>query len=178
MQAPPTIASLYYRLLGAAVPEIRSQLDADWYEALLYWKLYSQRTLDSKIAKWRQSLVLGGLQQFRAKIPTTIPRRVQDVIELVELVGRYQLPGMKSSTALPVRTTLLHILYPSVVPIFDQMVLKAVGAWRDGANRDVGFLRQCIPHAWSLADKHTQQLAGFKESPVRLVDMALWLKRS
>lgn len=69
-------------------------------------------------------------------------------------------------------------LYPNVVPIFDKMVLKAVGAWHDGANQNIGVLRQYIPHAWSLADKHTQQLAGFKESPVRLVDMALWVKRS
>lgn len=45
-------------------------------------------------------------------------------------------------------------------------------------SQNIGVLRQYIPHAWSLADKHTQQLAGFKESPVRLVDMALWVKRS
>jgi hypothetical protein len=169
---------LYYKLIGAAASDSRSRLDADWYEALLYWKLYSQHTLDSRITEWRQGLVSGDLRRFLAKIPAAIQRRVQDVIELVELVGGYQFPGMKSGTALPVRTTFLHILYPSVVPIFDQMVLKAVGAWPEGANQEVGVLRQYIPHAWSLADRHTGQLAGFKESPVRLVDMALWVKRS
>jgi hypothetical protein len=134
--------------------------------------------LDSKITEWRQRFVLGHLQRFLAEIPTTIPRRVQDIVELVELVGSYQFPGMKSNTALPVRTTFLHILYPNIVPIFDQMVLKAVGAWREGANQDISVLRHYLPHAWALADKYTQQLSGFNESPVRLVDMALWVKRS
>jgi hypothetical protein len=177
----PNDRLLYYKLVAAAIPEARSQLDADWYEALLYWKLYSQsycqRILNS-IAKWRQSLVSGHFQQRLGTTPTTIPRSVQDVGELVELVGRYQFPGIKSSTALPVRTTFLHILYPNIVPIFDQMVLKAVGAWRKDANHDIRVLRQYIPHAWAMADEHTRQLSGFKESPIRLADMALWVKRS
>jgi hypothetical protein len=169
---------LYYQLVTKAAPETRSQLGADWCEALLYWKLYSQYTLDSKITAWIKGFAPERLQQFLAKIPRTIPRRVSDIIDLVELVGSYQFPGMKSSTALPVRTTFLHILYPDVIPIFDKMVLKAVGAWCEGANQDINVLRQYIPHAWELADKHTQQLSGFKESSVRLVDMALWFKRS
>jgi len=173
----PNDRFLYYKLVATAVPEKRSQLGADWYEALLYWKLYSQRTLDSKITEWPQSIVFGRLQQFLAKIPTTIPRRVHDIVELVELLGSYQFPGMKSNTALPVRTTFLHILYPNIVPIFDQMVLKAVGAWRQGANHDINVLRHYLPHAWALAAKHTHQVSGFKESSVRLVDMALWVKR-
>jgi hypothetical protein len=169
---------LYYKLVGAAVPGNRSQLGADWYEALLYWKLYSSRFSDSQITKWLQGFSSGHLQQFLAKIPTTIPRKVQDVLDLVELVGRHQFPGMKSRTALPVRTAFLHILYPNIVPILDQMVLKAVGPWRDGANQDISVLRHYIPHAWALADKYTQQLSSFRESPIRLVDMALWVKRS
>ena len=174
----PNDRFLYYKLVATAVPENRSQLGADWYEALLYWKLYSQGTSDFQITKWLQSFASGHLQQLLAKIPATIPRRVQDVFELVELVGTHQFPGMKSSTALPVRTTFLHILYPNIVPIFDQMVLRAVGAWREGANQDAGVLRYYIPHAWALADKYTQELSGFKESPVRLIDMALWVKRN
>jgi hypothetical protein len=67
---------------------------------------------------------------------------------------------MKSSTALPVRTTFLHILYPNGVPIFDQMVLKAVGAWREGGNHDIRVLRQYIPHAWALADKCGRRPSG------------------
>jgi hypothetical protein len=41
----------------------------------------------------------------------------------------------------------------NIVPIFDQVVLKAVGAWRAGANQDISVLRHYIPHAWALADK-------------------------
>ncbi len=169
---------LYYKLLAAAVPETRSHLDADWYEALLYWKLYSQFTSDSNITEWQKGFSSAHLCQFLPKIPATISRNVPDVLDLVEQIGRHQLPGMKSNTALPVRTTFLHILYPNIVPIFDQMVLKAVGAWRDRANQDISVLRHYIPRAWALADKYTQQLSAFKESPVRLVDMALWVKRS
>jgi hypothetical protein len=174
----PNDRLLYYKLVGAAVPENRSQLGADWYEALLYWKLYSQGTSDSQITGWLQHLPPGCLQQVLAKTPATTSRRVQDVLDLVELVGTYQVPGMKSSDALPVRSTFLHVLYPNIVPIFDQMVLRAVDAWRERANHDISVLRQYLPHSWALADKHTQQLSGFKESAVRLVDMALWIKRS
>ncbi len=138
----PSDRLLYYKLVEAAVPEARSQLDTDWYEAVLYWKLYSQHTSDAKITQWRKALVPGDLQKFLGKIPTLIQRSVQDVLDLVESIGRCSFPGMKSSTALPVRTTFLHILYPNVVPIFDQMVLKAAKAWRKGANQDLGVLRQ------------------------------------
>lgn len=143
-----------------------------------YWKLYSQFTSDSNIAEWLKGFTSAHLRQFLAQVPTTISRNVEDVLDLVELIGRHQLPGMKSSTALPVRTTFLHILYPNFVPIFDQMVLKAVGAWRDRANQNTSVLRQYIPHAWALSNKHALQLSGFEESAVRLIDMALWVKRS
>jgi hypothetical protein len=174
----PNDRVLYYKLVAGAVPEARSQLDTDWYEAFLYWKLYSQFTSDSNITEWLKGFSSAHLRQFLAQIPTTISRNVRDVLDLVELIGRHQLPGMKSSTALPVRTTILHILYPNIVPIFDQMVLNAVGAWRDRANQDISVLVHYIPHAWALADKHTKQLSGFKECSVRLVDMALWVKRT
>jgi hypothetical protein len=172
----PDDRSLYYKLVGAAVSEARSQLDADWYEALLYWKLYSS-TPDSSITSWLQGFAVARFHQLLAQMPETATRDVADILALVESIGKYQLPGMASSDALPVRTTFLHILYPNVVPIFDKMVLKAVGAWFEGANKKVPVLRQYLPHAWALADKYAQQFSGFKESPVRLVDMALWVER-
>lgn len=168
---------LYYQLAASATPEARLSVTAEWYEALLYWKLYSQPAAVSNIAGWVEESYADRLQQFMAQIPPTIPRHVSDIIQLVELAGKYQLPGIKSSTALPVRTTFLHVLFPNVVPIFDKMVLKAVAAWSEGANQSMSVLRQYLPHAWVLADRHTQQLSGFKESPLRLVDMALWVER-
>ena len=171
----PNDRFLYYKLV--AVAEKRSQLDADWYEALLYWKLYSS-TPDSSLTNWLQGFAAARFHQLLARMPGTIPKDVVEILALVESIGKYPLPGMASSNALPVRTTFLHILYPNVVSIFDRMVLEAVGAWRKDANHDINVLRQYVPHAWSLADKHTQQLSGFKESAVRLIDMALWVKRS
>jgi hypothetical protein len=178
---PPTATdrALYYWLVQTAALSggKRPVLDLRWYEALLYWKLYSS-TPDSKITTWLGGFAVERFHQLLGQMPETIPHDVADIMALVESIGRYQLPGMASPDALPVRTTFLHILYPNVVPIFDQMVLRAVGAWFEGANKKVAVLRQYLPHAWTLAKGHTEQVPGFQESPVRLVDMALWLKRS
>lgn len=166
---------------GVAISVIQSlhaNLTTEWYEALLYWKLYSQPAAVSNLRRWLPSFKPGVLKSFLTAAPTILSRNIPDVMSLVNVVGRYQLPGMKSETALPVRTTFLHILYPNVVPIFDQMVLKAVGAWYEGSNQSTSVLRQYIPHAWALADRHAQQRSGFKETAVRLTDMALWLTRA
>ena len=167
---------LYYHLVANASAVARPGLSPDWYETLLYWKLYSQPAAVSGITRL-QGLDAKHLQQFLERIPETIPRQVSDIVELVELAGKYQIPGMKLGTALPVRSTVLHFLYPNIVPIFDQMVLKALGAWSPGANKNLDILCEYIPHAWALADQHTQQLTGFQETPLRLVDMALWVVR-
>jgi hypothetical protein len=53
------------------------------------------------------------------------------------------------------------------------MVLKSVGAWFEGANKKVAVLGRYMLYAWMLAKRHTEQLPGFQESPLRLVDMAL-----
>jgi hypothetical protein len=140
--------------------------------------MYSQPAAVSNLGRWLQSFEPCVLNGFLTAAPAILSCRIPDVMSLINLVGRYQLPGMKSDTALPVRTTFLHILYPNVVPIFDQMVLKAVGAWYEGANQSTSVLQQYIPHAWALADRHTQQRTGFKETAVRLTDMALWLTRA
>jgi len=85
---------------------------------------------------------------------------------------------MKYSDALPVRTTLLHFLFPEVVPIFDKMVLEAVGEWKENANHDIGVLKEYIPFVWELAEKHTSRISNStKEGSIRLVDMALWVIR-
>jgi hypothetical protein len=154
----------------------RPALDLRWYEALLYWKLYSS-TPGSSIRRWLQEFSIDSFGHLLAAMPEVLSRDVDDILALVEAIGRCQVPGMASSNALPVRTTFLHVLYPNVVPIFDRMVLKAVGFWFENANQNVAILRQYLPHAWKLADKYAQQLSAFKESPVRLVDMALWVER-
>ena len=85
---------------------------------------------------------------------------------------------MASSSTLPVRTTFLHFLYPSVVPIFDQMVLKAVNGWEKDANHKASFLTAYLPLAWELAERYAKPAFSFKrESPIRVIDMALWVTR-
>lgn len=174
-----TDRALYYWLVQTAALNggKRPVLDLRWYEALLYWKLYSS-TPDIKVTSWLEDFDVERFHQLLAQLPETIPQDVDNILGLVESIGKYQLPAMASSCALPVRTTFLHILYPNVVPIFDRMVLMAVEAWFKGANHEVGVLRQYLPHAWTLAKRHTEQLPGFQESPLRLVDMALWVTRS
>lgn len=177
---PPTTTdrALYYWLIQTATlnGDKRPLLDLPWYEALLYWKLYSS-PWSSRITTWLRQFSVEQFHQLLAQMPETVPRDVDYILALVEVIGKYQVPGMASSDALPVRTTFLHILYPNVVPIFDKMVLKAVEAWFEGANKKLAVLRQYLPHSWGLADKYAQQFSGFKESPVRLVDMALWVER-
>ncbi len=79
------------------------------------------------------------------------------------------------------RTTFLHFLYPQVVPIYDRMVLRAVGFSEDEAKEaicDIGVLRRYLLHAWRLSDRYQGSFPNdAKETPVRLIDMALWVKR-
>jgi hypothetical protein len=173
---PATDRELYYWLVQTAAPTSgkRPVLDKEWYQALLYWKLYSPRPA-SGITGSTERFALEPFRQLLKKVRETVSRNIDSIIELVNSIGKYQVPGMASSDALPVRTTFLHMLYPAVVPIFDRMVLKAVGVRDKGANKKRAVLRQYVPHAWTLAARHTEQLRGFRESPVRLVDMALWV---
>ena len=99
-------------------------LDLGWYDALLYWKLYSS-TPDASLTNWLQGFSIARLRQLLTQMPQTISRQSELIMALVESIGRYQLPGMASSDALPVR----------------------------------------------------QSQTGFHESPVRLIDMALWVER-
>ena len=157
-------------------------LDVAWYEALLYWKLYSQPAAVSNIGGWLgndQSRIRNHkeLQRLLTELPPTISREVSTVTSLVSSLSKYALDGMKSNTALPVRTTFLHMLYPDVIPIFDKMVLQAVGIRDKNANQNKAVLGEYLPHAWAMADQHARQLVGFREEPIRLVDMALWVMR-
>jgi len=72
----------------------------------------------------------------------------------------------------------LHLVYPEVVPIFDEQVLRAVGVDEKDANHSYEFFREYLPHAWSLAEKYRHRFAVFqKETPVRVIDIALWVCR-
>jgi hypothetical protein len=178
--------ALYYQLVNLLSEERRNSITQPIgiYEALLYWKLYSQSTALYNLDKWlrqdvskRKSAQEKLLQLFQ-ELPTSIEKNPSVIVERIKWLGKFQLPGIASPSTLPVRTTFLHFLYPSIVPIFDQMVLKAVGAWDKNANHKTSVLKNYLPFAWELAEKHAQQISNFtKEGPMRVIDMALWVSR-
>ena len=182
---PASDRQLYYRLVGLYAPDARSA-DSDTvglYESLLYWKLYSQPAARSQIGVWLAPSGKGRawaavqLPRLLRELPPTIGRDVDAVVDLVEGLGRFELPGAASCGAIPVRSTLLHFLYPSVVPIFDKMVLQAVGVDEPNANHKISVFRKYVLHVWGLADRHAAAMAGCSETALRLTDMSLWIIR-
>jgi len=181
--APENDRALYYWLVKTAAPdasELRQGANIGWYEALLYWKLYSQPAALHNLAEWlrtdaaRRGRNTEQLSNLLAELPLTIHEEVPAVNALLKAIDKYRVDGM-GVTALPVRTTFLHILYPAIVPIFDKMVRRAVGLPEDDQSMEV--FRQYLPYAWELAHRHVENRKEFPENPVRLTDMALWIVR-
>jgi hypothetical protein len=180
---PQSDRDLYYRLVDSihAKPGGTSQMSIGLYEAILYWKLYSNGLARGNVARWlvprERTTISQGLDRLMGSLPYKIGRDVDCIIAMIKQIGEYSLVGMKSDTSLPVRTTFLHFLFPDVVPIFDKMVLQAVGITDKAANKDIGVLTRYVPFAWCLADRYSAHFSGFRETPVRLIDMALWVSR-
>jgi hypothetical protein len=180
--APETDLSLYYWLVRTAGPDAsgeRRAADTGWYKALLYWKLYFLPSTPSNIARWlpkdgkRQQHNTEQLRLLLAKMPRAIPHDLKAVTLLLGFISEHPPAGMSEKCALAVRSTFLHFLYPAVVPIFDKMVRKAVGL--NEKDQSLETFRRYVLHAWALTHRHAEQLAGFRETPVRLTDMALWV---
>lgn len=183
---PASDRTLYYGLLNVFSEEQRavSTNPIGIYEALLYWKLYSQpAAISNTVLKLRQDSSKRKDTQERLlrlfqEMPTSLERNPSAVLDMVKWLGRFKLLGMADNKALPVRTTFLHFIYPSVVPIFDKMVLKAVDSWVEDANHNPNVLEEYLPFAWELADRYEQNFFSFeKESSIRVIDMALWVGR-
>jgi hypothetical protein len=180
---PPSDRYLYYDLIRSihAPPACQPDLSIDFYEAILYWKLYSQPPAIANLQRWLppedRPAIAVKLTRLVSTLPTAadLKGNVTTIINLIEELGEYELPGIKTNTALPVRTTLLHFLFPHVVPIFDRMVLEAVGV---GERQNIGILKEYVDHVWTLAGRHAAHFFNFPlETPVRLIDMALWVSR-
>jgi len=153
------------------------------YEAIIYWKMYS--TCGDKINRdiHNKAQVIPKLMSKLPQFGGFLPRIMQhknDVSSLVTKTLGLRLYGM----GLPVCTAILHFLYPDVIPIFDKMVLMAVGYTRDqikrgSLNQNQDLYCQYVEHVWSLIKRYANQINAqkFEESPVRIVDMALWVTR-
>ncbi len=185
---PKNDRELYYLLVDRAENELLSKklISLGTYEPILYWKFYSQPAAAKRVCtRIRQD---GSMQKSieRSLVNLNLPdksslkRDLPSMRELYKSIDDSckQMHGLKSSTAIPARSTLLHFLFPNVVPIFDSQVLLAVGVTQKNANKKYKYLFDYIPFAWELAsDNAIIPRKGWRETPLRLLDMALWVIR-
>lgn len=174
---------LYYLLIKRFDKEKRlGRINPNTYKGVLYWKLYSQPAALANILKkleinTEQQDLKKRLSILSKNLPTKISKEINQIIVLLK-IEEFAIYGMKAQNSLPVRTTFLHFMYPKIVPVFDKMVLQAVGFKQKNANHDIKILEQYIPYAWGLADKYRGKFNNkWSESPIRLIDMALWVIR-
>lgn len=182
---PDSDRSLYYGILSRVDGERRSGtlMSLGAYESIIYWKLYStcgdkfNRDIHNKTRVLHE--LMRSLPQFN-RYPARIRQGKKAVLSLVTQTLNLKPYAMK----LPVCTAVLHFLYPEIVPIFDKMVLMAVGYSRcdidkHNLNQDQQLYGRYSAHVRSLTARYAKQIRAqrFKESPVRIIDMALWLTR-
>jgi len=181
---PDCDRNLYYALVERFAGRTGSApITLATYEGMLYWKFYSRHVAVKKHCErlrldpiLRRSTTIE-LARVSRSFPPTIPRDAEQIVGILTGLTK-SLYGMAGSCTIPVRTTLLHLVYPEVVPIFDEQVLRAVGVDEKDANHSYEFFREYLPHAWSLAEKYRHRFAVFqKETPVRVIDIALWVCR-
>jgi len=183
---PESERTLYCQLLELFSKERRNTITDPLgaYEAFLYWMLFSQFSASYNLNKWfpqdapvRKALRESLIQLFQ-ELPTSLDRNTSTILKQVKWLDKFQLPGMKYSDALPVRTTFLHFVYPAVVPIFSQMVLRAVGVSDMNASHKTNVLKEYLSFVWKLEEQYAQQVFRFqREGPIRVIDMALWVSR-
>ena len=183
---PQSLRACYLGLCAEVASELNTggDISVATYTAIMYWKLYflplaiasicGTIRKDEACRERLRPMLHHFSDEFGDRDP---PKDPEDIIDLIHLIGEFEAHGMKSDTALPTRATFLHFIYPKVVPIFDKQVLLAVGIDHKGANTDIDVLRQYIPFARRLTHKHRNTFAeyGYKETPLRLIDMALWV---
>ena len=177
---------LYYDLITriAREKEENGFITLGTYEGILYWKLYSQPAAVKNIClrirenKDRQRKIQKTLENFGMQLTQKVSEDIEEVNRLYQVVqhNRKGLYGLSNSCALPARSTLLHFLYPSTIPIFDKQVLLAVGVAEKDANKKQHVLLEYIQFAWDIS-KSPLIPKGWQETPLRLVDMALWVIR-
>ena len=178
--------ALYHSIVRQFAAERRSAgITIGTFEAMLYWKLYSQPAAVSNICKrLRMDGALRAqttrqLAAISTRLPSALPQQWEDVMKVVRSLNADAIYGMRSPDAFPVRTTFLHFVYPEVVPIFDKQVLYAVGVFDKNANHNSEILSCYLQHAWKLAKNYNSHL-NFPdgETSLRLIDMALWVVRN
>ena len=178
---------LYYGLIKRVMEEMAADgcIGLGTYEAILYWKLYSQPAAVKNVC-WRirqdgalQRAIQDTLQKLSILLPQTVLADIIQIRHLYDLLQSYgnSLYGMASSCALPARSTLFHFIYPNAIPIFDKQVLLAVGVTEKDANKKHHTLFDYIQFAWDISKNSHIIPQDWQETPLRLLDMALWVIR-
>jgi len=179
---PKTDRDLYYSLISRMLSEREagSLMTLQSYTAIIYWKMYStspktNNYIDKNISLQEQLRKM--LISFN-NFPAVIKKERNIISELVQRTINLKLYGL----GLPVCTTVLHYLYPDIVPIFDQMILRAVGYDKEEINQkrlnqSQELYHKYLEHHWSLVEKYSDKIKNFKETPVRVIEMALWVSR-
>ncbi len=177
---------LYYDLIVRIARERKEKgfITLGTYEGILYWKLYSQPAAVEKICRRirddiaRQKNIEKTLKNLGNQLPHAVSEELEEVDRIFQVLQHHRrgLYGLSNSCALPTRSTFLHFLYPSTVPIFDKQVLIAVGVKEKDANKNHHVLLDYIQFAWDIS-KSPYIPQDWQETPLRLVDMALWVIR-
>jgi hypothetical protein len=174
---------LYYALIKAAKEEFSSTgtLTFETYIGILYWKHYSfyRSKVCENACKEESFIKSKGLPELKyiLSLVNLNDRNWDKMVTLMSRIGETRLQGIKENTSLPTRSTLLHFLYPEWVPIFDRMVLRAVGKTEEDANQKVEIFEEYVKFNWSLCEKYKDKIKDFKDTPVRIIEMALWVVR-
>lgn len=176
--SPQNELDLYRWICSRFTDERATGVRLDTYRAMLFWKLYStglkhfQRLGKDESPQQRTQDSLRSLN-----LPDHIDKNLDTIVQLANRLYECQLYAMGDCNRYAVRTTFLHFAYPSVIPILDKMTLRAVG--RKDANMDDPLLREYVAHVRTLAGRYAERFAETKLdfTPVRLVEMALWVHR-
>jgi len=187
-EKPKNDRYLYYGLVKRVRDErsVNGNIGLGTYEAILYWKLYSQPAAVKNVCRRIhgdvsiQRIIQNTLQDLLYRLPQKVSQDISQIKQLYQLMEQSggTLFGMADFCALPTRSTLLHFLYPNIVPIFDKQVLLAVGVTEKDANKKHDILFDYIQFAWGISkNPNIIPQKNWQEFPLRLLDMALWVIR-
>jgi len=159
------------------------------YLAITYWKHYSGRAKTKRdvcgkiIGNMGNPNFHNDLAELTNYYSIPLAANEQAIIGYLKKMNGYDMPGIKSFDTIPTRATLLHMVFPDVVPLYDEQVLIAIGIRNDkihhkDPSRKYSYYQTYTTHIWELVQKYSQVIKGnFTETSLRILDMALWVVR-
>ena len=177
---PSDDRNLYYLILE----KLRhNTLTYEIYNAIVYWKMYSTSVSISKKYFEDESLkdkAQVSLCKFLNIVnENNITNR--DINKTIRLISWLKDDKNLFGVGYSVASAICHFLYPNIVPIVDRMVIQAIGNNREVSKfalNDIESIKLYIEYNWHLSTKYHDCFKNiYSETPVRIIDMALWEKR-